>query len=326
MNEFISYLSIEKTSNLIIDVPKENDKLMVTFDITFHNLACSYISLDAMDSSGNHQIDLDQKIVKTRLSLSGSKVKPINENKPKKKEQSYCGDCYGAADKTKKCCNSCEEVREQYRKKGWTFKPEKIAQCVDENYMDTLKNQKDEGCQLSGYFKINKVRGNFHIAVGRAVSSEHSHVHDMEMFSFMNFFNLSHKINKLSFGTEFPDQINILDGREKIWTGNESAMYQYHIKIVPSEYVYLDGRKISSNQYSVTESEMSLSQSARKGIPGVFFMYDISPMLVRVQEKTKSFSNYLATLCVIIGGIFTVAGLVDNLLYKLSTRRRSKDI
>jgi hypothetical protein len=38
------------------------------------------------------------------------------------------------------------------------------------------------------------------------------HVHDLEMFKFAQGFNLSHRIDKLSFGQEYPGLVNPLDG------------------------------------------------------------------------------------------------------------------
>lgn len=322
ISETMSYLSVQKSSKLIIDNPNE-EKLKITFDVTFPSLPCSFISLDAMDASGNHQLDIDQNVSTTRISPSGRRLDSISRIvKAIQRDSNYCGACYGSEDEERKCCNSCEDVQEQYRKKGWTFKPEKITQCVEEKFVDNLKNQKDEGCQLTGYFMVNKVRGNFHVAVGRAVSTEHGHMHDTEMFMFMNFFNLSHNINELSFGEQFPGQINVLNGEKMIWTSNESAMYQYHFKIIPTEYEYLNGKRVISNQYSVTESSRSISQSSHKGLPGVFFMYDLSPLVVKFKETRQSFGHYLTSLCVIIGGIFTVAGLIENLLYKSLVQRK----
>ena len=42
-----------------------------------------------------------------------------------------CGSCYGAGDEGQ-CCESCEVIRELYRKKGWAFRPSGMEQvrCV----------------------------------------------------------------------------------------------------------------------------------------------------------------------------------------------------
>ena len=52
------------------------------------------------------------------------------------------------------------------------------------------------------------------------------------------------------------------------------------------------------------------------GLPGVFFMYDLSPIMVEYTEVRKSFAHFLTGVCAIIGGVFTVAGIIDNFLYR----------
>ena len=36
--------------------------------------------------------------------------------------------CYGAENDEQKCCNTCEEVREAYRKKGWAISNPKVRE------------------------------------------------------------------------------------------------------------------------------------------------------------------------------------------------------
>jgi 7-cyano-7-deazaguanine synthase in queuosine biosynthesis len=41
----------------------------------------------------------------------------------------YCGSCYGAPNTHGQCCNTCNDVREAYRKAGWGFtNPDSIEQ------------------------------------------------------------------------------------------------------------------------------------------------------------------------------------------------------
>lgn len=50
-------------------------------------------------------------------------------------------------------------------------------------------------------------------------------------------------------------------------------------------------------------------------MPGVFFSYEISPLMVKYTEKKESFGHFATNICAIIGGVFTVAGLIDTFLY-----------
>ncbi|CAD6333431.1 unnamed protein product [Miscanthus lutarioriparius] len=129
-------------------------------------------------------------------------------------------------------------------------------------------------------------------------------------------FNITHKINKLSFGTEFPGVINPLDGAQ--WTQPASdGTYQYFIKVVPTIYTDIRGHNIHSNQFSVTEHfrDGNVRPYSKKPQPGVFFFYDFSPIKVIFTEENRSLLHYLTNLCAIVGGVFTVSGIIDSFIY-----------
>ena len=75
-----------------------------------------------------------------------------------------------------RCCNSCSDVREAYRKKGWAFNnAEGITQCLQEGWTAKISEQADEGCHISGYFDVSKVAGNFHFAPGKSFQQHNVH-------------------------------------------------------------------------------------------------------------------------------------------------------
>ncbi len=51
-------------------------------------------------------------------------------------------------------------------------------------------------------------------------------------------------------------------------------------------------------------------------LPGAFFFYDLSPIKVRITEQKTSFMHFLTSVCAIVGGVFTVAGIVDAVWYQ----------
>lgn len=55
--------------------------------------------------------------------------------------------------------------------------------------------------------------------------------------------------------------------------------------------------------------------SGESGMPGVFFQYELSPLMVKYTERRRSLGHFLTTVCAIIGGVYTVAGLVDSFLH-----------
>lgn len=93
-------------------------------------------------------------------------------------------------------------------------------------------------------------------------------------------------------------------------------MFHHYIKIVPTTYVRADGWQWHTNQFSVTRHSRKVSVlTGESGVPGVFFSYELSPLMVKYTEKTKSFGHFATNVCAIIGGVFTVAGIIDAILY-----------
>ena len=50
-------------------------------------------------------------------------------------------------------------------------------------------------------------------------------------------------------------------------------------------------------------------------IPGVFFVYDLSPFMVHVREKRMGWGSFLVSVCAIVGGVVTVAGMIASCLH-----------
>lgn len=168
---------------------------------------------------------------------------------------------------------------------------------------------------MYGYLSVKKVAGNFHFAPGKSFQHSNLHIHDLASFDTSKF-NVSHTVHHLSFGDIYPGVINPLDDTEKRVPDNVgAAMYMYYNKVVPTSYSYLDGRTVDTNQFSVTEHFRPVAKRQGQGLPGVFFFYELSPIMVKFAETRNSLPHFLTQLCAILGGVFTVAGMVDRLVY-----------
>ena len=338
VSELSAYLETKVEPDLFVDAGR-GEQLRINLDVVFPNLPCEYLSLDVLDISGEAQLDVMHNIWKRRLDKNGNSI-DVERQKPRShmpagqegddqaqvakipQNRFGCGSCYGAETDELKCCETCNDVREAYRKKGWAFSnPDAITQCKNEGFSEMLDEVKDEGCQVYGYLMVQKVAGNFHLAPGKSFQNHHMHVHDLVLFK-EGKFNLAHTIKKLSFGNEFPGVINPLDGVTKVPPAptdpnvkSQQSMYQYFIKVVPTEYHHMDGEEIKTNQFSVTEYYRDLGSSDAHGLPGVFFIYDLSPIKVRFVETRQNLAQFLVNLCAILGGVYTVLGLVDSFVY-----------
>lgn len=90
-----------------------------------------------MDISGETQTDIVHNVIKTRLDDRGApvpanKIVELRNDIDKLNEQrqaGYCGSCYGGIAPESGCCNTCEEVRQAYINRGWSFNaPDAIEQ------------------------------------------------------------------------------------------------------------------------------------------------------------------------------------------------------
>ncbi|XP_030829570.1 endoplasmic reticulum-Golgi intermediate compartment protein 3 [Strongylocentrotus purpuratus] len=339
ISELNFYLTKEVIPELYVDATR-GEKLKINMEIVFPKMPCAYLSIDAMDISGEQQLDVDHNIYKRRIDKTGTPIsEPEKEELGKKEDQekkeeedseqedekkkmevldpNRCESCYGAETPGLKCCNDCEGVQEAYRRKGWAFSdPTSIEQCKREGFSEKMQSQKEEGCELYGYLEVNKVAGNFHFAPGKSFQQHHVHVHDLQAIAGAKF-NMTHHVKTLSFGMEYPGMENPLDNMKTIDVKG-SSMFQYFVKIVPTTYTKLDKSITRTNQYSVTKHEKQVTTSfstGEHGLPGVFVLYELSPLMVKFTEKHRSFMHFLTGVCAIIGGVFTVAGLIDSLIY-----------
>lgn len=317
-----------------------SDKLKIDFDFSFPQISCNLLAVDAIDEAGLPQKDVIHEIYKRRINLLGQKEgdsvrheflgqtmtteKELEKSKffvsPDKKSDTSCGNCYGAGARGE-CCNTCSEVKLAYQRIGWNFNSYGISQCASENEKMNKRDEfaADGGCQLYGHLELNKASGgHFHIAPHKEIKpagdeTEVFSLWDLIFFTFEQF-NITHTINSLSFGDQYPGIRSPLDGQIRKLEDTH-GMYQYYIKVVPTRYQGLNKNEIESNQYSVTEHMRHLSPGSGKGLPGLYFYYEVSPVQAIFEERRKSnFFSFLTNVCAIVGGAFSVMGIVDVLL------------
>ncbi|KAL8239543.1 hypothetical protein R6Q59_016110 [Mikania micrantha] len=131
-SELALYLQPVTETKLVVDTSR-GEKLKINFDISFPAVSCTLLSLDAMDISGEQHLDIKHDVIKKRIDTNGNLIqvrrdqigipklgKPIQKHGGEiAQNETYCGSCYGAEFSAVDCCNSCDEVREAYRKRGW---------------------------------------------------------------------------------------------------------------------------------------------------------------------------------------------------------------
>ncbi|XP_009787019.1 uncharacterized protein LOC107800400 [Nicotiana tabacum] len=294
LHELSYYLNIDTVHQMAVDL-KRGETLPIHINMTFPSLPCDVLSVDAIDMSGKHEVDLDTNIWKLRLNSDGHII-----------GTEYLSDLVEKEHEAHK-----HDVHKDHQEDS-----DKIhLQGIDEESENMIKKVKQamtvgEGCRVYGVLDVQRVAGNFHISV-----------HGLNIFVAQMIFegsthvNVSHIIHDLSFGPKYPGIHNPLDGTSRILRG-ASGTFKYFIKVVPTEYRYISKEVLPTNQFSVTEYFSPINEFDRTW-PAVYFLYDLSPITVTIREERRSFLHLITRLCAVLGGTFALTGMLDRWMYKL---------
>mmetsp|Transcript_39271 Transcript_39271/g.84697 ORF Transcript_39271/g.84697 Transcript_39271/m.84697 type:complete len:427 (+) Transcript_39271:141-1421(+) len=250
-------------------------------------------------------------------------------------DEELCGSCYGAGEEGE-CCNTCDDVKRVYRRKQWHI-PDitKIAQC---RHLVRAGSEEGEGCNVHGRVALSTGGGNLHFAPDRQWEKEGDNKANGglgQLFGFLDLtsviemyneafeqFNVSHTVNQLSFGTYLHSRtrnsLNLtsqLDGAVRTVVDGY-GMFQYYLQVVPTVFRFLNGTTIETFQYSVTEHTRHVDPGSNRGLPGVFFFYEVSALHVEFEEYRRGWTHFFTGVCAAVGGAFTVMGMLDRSLFE----------
>jgi hypothetical protein len=258
-------------------------------------------------------------------------------------DEEECGSCYGAGEEGE-CCNTCDDVKRAYRRKSWHIQDLKeISQC---RHVLRAEAETNEGCNIHGFVALGTGGGNLHFAPDRQWEKEGAEGNKglklnellggfgleniFEMFNEQfEQFNVTHTVNKIVFGQYLHPRtrnaLNLtsqLDGATRTVTDGY-GMFQYYLQVVPTVFRYLNGTTIETFQYSVTEHTRHVDPGSNRGLPGVFFFYEVSALHVEFEEYCRGWTHFFTGVCAAVGGAFTVMGMLDRLLFDWKSGRGS---
>lgn len=289
--------------NRTID-PDNLPKMSINFDIFLHRLPCSYLQVNVIDIIKESDESANGKVKMERYDKDHNRIN--QKHFPKYEStapEGYCGSCFGMKEG---CCNTCRDVRKAFKAKNKPLPPmASIPQCTKDSYFDELKKMKDESCRIFGSLQVHQYPGTFHIAPGDEEES-------VEIYQKLQLnvteFNISHTILHFNIGKANPYTSHIFDNFTNIQDKVGREKVTYFLRLVP---VGLD-----SDSYSIGVSQYNnYRKSSSSKFPGIFFNYDISPISVYSEPK-RSLLNFLVELSAILGGVFSIATVIDSLYFQ----------
>lgn len=92
---------------------------------------------------------------------------------------------------------------------------------------------------------------------------------------------------------------------------NTKFSHDYFLKIVPTIFRPLDRDPLYPFQFTYSYK----SAQPVNPPPGLWFRYDVSPITVQYSQRHEPIYTFLGRTVAYIGGTFTVAGMIDSLIF-----------
>ncbi|NWQ80676.1 ERGI1 protein, partial [Columbina picui] len=157
---------------------------------------------------------------------------------------------------------------------------------IDNSMKIPLNN--GDGCRFEGHFSINK--RNFFVC----------------LFAFQ-----VHNVH---------GAFNALEGADKL---SSNRTYSWVLQIHRSSFIagILSGTRLLTFSdvfpHFLFQEYVAYSHTGRI-IPAIWFRYDLSPITVKYTERRQPLYRFITSICAIIGGTFTVAGILDSCIFTAS--------
>jgi len=184
------------------------------------------------------------------------------------------------------------------------------------------------GCQIAGHLQVRKVPGSLKFVL-------HSPDHDHEA----SLINASHIVNEFWFGDPLsqrdrkklaPSDVAELDSptshlieRLPFTAAQPGHAHVHYLKVVTKLLKHV-GALSDTVAYKYTVH--SNKYEAEEKVPSVEFKYDLSPISIVVHQVRTPAYRFLTSTCAIIGGVFTVIGLLESILHHTASKVLKKQI
>jgi hypothetical protein len=198
-----------------------------------------------------------------------------------------------------------------------------------------------EGCMIAGEISVKRVPGHIKFAPGaggmtlNAATLNMTHiVHDLYFGSSVTAYQLkrlppntdnelhrlrNHGFISLAANMSHEHYTSVVGSTFRFSTGHTVGTYRY----TANSNSFEDARATAATAGGAALAGGALPQEDgsiqgihdKSSLPSVRFSYEMSPMSILVSEYSKPTYQFITSMCAIVGGVFTVIGLLDSLLH-----------
>ncbi|PWN51353.1 DUF1692-domain-containing protein [Violaceomyces palustris] len=280
-NDVTSYLYGERSYSFSVDDRVEHD-MQVNLDLTVA-MKCHYLTIDVRDAVGDRL-----HITESEFAKDGTTF-----------EIGHAGRLDSVPTRDLSVQKTIDAAKKKSRLPSFRKKPQNKKFHLQPAFQKTDHVVQDgPACRIYGSMEVKRVTGNLHITtLGHGYWSWEHTAHEL--------MNLSHVVHEFSFGPYFPEIAQPLDSSVEV-TNEHFAVFQYFVSVVPTTYIDARGRKLKTNQYSVTDYTRVIQHG--QGVPGIFIKYDIEPLTMTIHERSTTLTEFLVRLAGVLGGIWVCVG------------------
>lgn len=214
-----------------------------------------------------------------------------------------------------------------------------------QDFHDQIDENSYEGCNIVGTVEVNKVPG-------KMVFAAHSNEHNFDIHQVNTSHVIHHLAFRATIDHTLPEAkehhgraaMHLLRTRlsRRVFREKKEELHKRlarHKTTIPKFLHPMDAKRFASHDAKTIQEhyikvvhtkmhllgwtpfdvyQMQVHSNAFKedgGIPTTRITYDVSPLNVVVKEERRSAAEFLTSLCAIIGGVFTVLGLFDSVVY-----------
>ena len=80
-------------------------------------------------------------------------------------------------------------------------------------------------------------------------------------------------------------------------------------------YQTINNQNFYLYQYTNAYKEYFAYGHGQRVMPAVWFRYELTPITIKYTERRQPLYHFITMVCAVIGGTFTVAGIIDSVLF-----------
>ncbi|CAN1242828.1 Protein disulfide-isomerase 5-4 [Linum perenne] len=351
--ELSDYLTIRTSTTVVVDRSTHGDYLRIDFNISFPALSCEFAAVDLSDVLGTNRLNITKTVRKFSIDHSLKPTGSEFQSGPimhaiKHDEHVGEDDAEGSvalnAQKFDAFSKQFPILVVNFYAPWCTWsnrlKPswEKAAKIMSERYDPDIDGriilakvdctQEGDLCRrhhIQGYPSIRIFRKGSDLREDHGHHEHESYYGDRDTETLVKLISCSQTMvnlvapipslhHKTDNSTENIKRPAPSTGGCRIEGYVRVKKIEHYLQIVKTEVVSKRGHREHKiiEEYEYT-AHSSLVQSV--DIPVAKFHFELSPMQVLITDEPKSFSHFITNVCAIIGGIFTVAGILDSILH-----------